>query len=81
MLEKAERCVLCGTAEWEWLENKFAYEPVEHYCHGCYLKAMAQDDDPKRNTKGVTMELLPTGTQEAAQRLIRAKKKWLQGGK
>lgn len=74
VLEKNERCVFCGTAAWEWEEDRFAYEPVEKYCHGCYLKEMADDDDPRRNKAGITMELMPTRTIEAAKRFIRAKK-------
>jgi hypothetical protein len=74
VMEKAERCVMCGTAAWEWAENRRAYEPVEHFCQGCYLKAVANDDP--RAQPGITIELLPTGTPEAAHRHIKAQQAW-----
>ena len=76
MLEKAERCVMCGTAPWEWDEDRFAYEPIEKLCRGCYLKEMAHDPDPSRNTAGITMELSPTRTIEAAKRYIKAQRRY-----
>ena len=36
LFEKGERCQMCGTAEWEWDENRHAYEPVLRTCWGCY---------------------------------------------
>jgi hypothetical protein len=73
VMEKAERCVMCGTATWEWDEkqggNRRAYEPVEHFCPGCHMKAGAASTDPNRNTDGITIELSATGTVAAAQRL------------
>lgn len=76
MLEKSERCAMCGTADWEWKEDRFAYEPVERFCHGCYLKSAAQENDPHKNKDGITIELLPTRTVEAARRLVKAQKKY-----
>lgn len=76
VLEKNERCVMCGTAEWEWELDRFAYEPVEKFCHGCYLKDAAQDPDPNRNMAGITIELMPTNTIEAAKRYVKAKRKY-----
>lgn len=75
-MEKAERCVMCGTAQWEWDESRFAYEPVEKFCHGCYMKDASQETDPKRNMAGISIELMPTRTIEAAKRYVRAQKKW-----
>lgn len=76
LTEKGLRCVLCGTAEWEWDPEqggrRDAYEPVEHRCHGCYLKAKAQSHDPTRDSDGITIDLLPTRTREAAQRHLKA---------
>ena len=69
---------MCGTADWEWQQDRFAYEPVEKFCHGCYLKAAADDPDPKRNKDGITVELLPTRTIEAAKRHVKAKKQYQQ---
>lgn len=57
-LEDALRCSLCGTAEWEWEENRFAYEPVATRCHACYLKDIAGEDT--HNQPGVTISLLPS---------------------
>ena len=66
-MEKSERCVLCGTAPWEWDPaqggSRFAYEPIEKYCHGCYIKT-ATGEETARNP-GITIELAPTGTQAA----------------
>lgn len=61
MAEKAARCIMCGTADWEWDPkaggNRRAYEPVEKYCPGCYMKAAARSSDPGRNMDGITIEL------------------------
>lgn len=73
LMEKAERCQMCGTAPWEWEQNRHAYEAVEHFCHGCYLTASAHVNDPNRNLDGITIELTRTGTQDAAKRLLKAK--------
>lgn len=81
-LEKAERCVLCGTATWEWDPaqggSRFAYEPIEMYCHGCYLKAVTSQDTA--NNPGITVELAPTGTPEAAKRFVRERDAYLHRG-
>lgn len=60
--------MLCGTAPWEWEENKFAYEALEKSCQGCYVKEVTSRDSTRN--PGVTVELTPTGTREAAQRRI-----------
>lgn len=44
MLERSERCSLCGTSGWEWEEDWFGYEPVVTTCHGCELKDMGRED-------------------------------------
>lgn len=69
VMEQAERCVMCGTAPWEWQDNGFAYEPVEHFCKGCYLKEVANED--QRSHPGLTIELSKTGTAEAARRQLK----------
>jgi hypothetical protein len=77
-LEKAERCQMCGTAEWEWERNPRAYEAVDRFCRGCWQRdsrAKESEDSP-----GVTVELAPTGTQAWAQRFLRAKKTYLSRG-
>jgi hypothetical protein len=73
VLEKGLRCILCGTAPWEWEENKYAYEAVEKGCQGCYVKEVTSHDTTRN--PGVTVELNPTGTREAAQRRIAARDK------
>jgi len=44
LLESGSKCQSCGTAEWEWEEDRFAYEPVVHQCWGCYVKELSKDD-------------------------------------
>jgi hypothetical protein len=49
---------LCGTAEWEWEEDRRAYTPVEHFCLGCYLKEQLQEDAGQQ--AGTTVTLIPS---------------------
>ena len=70
IFEKSERCQMCGTADWEWEDNKFAYEPVMRTCMGCYYKEIAregQDIGP-----GVTVMLEKPGTIASAKRQVAA---------
>jgi len=76
-LEKDERCQMCGTADWEWERNRFAYEAVEKQCQGCLRISAAQETNRNANA-GVTVVLVPTGTTEHAQRITRAKQIWQQ---
>lgn len=75
-IEKGQRCQMCGTAPWEWDPeqggSKTAYEPVEHFCHGCYQREYMQDGT--KNAPGVRIELGRTGTVESAQRRMRAQR-------
>lgn len=77
-MEKALKCQLCGTADWEWDEkqggHRYAYDPVEHRCEGCARKEAGRSKDPHRNTAGITIELEPRGTVDAAKREMRARK-------
>lgn len=57
-LEEAVKCSLCGTAPYEWEEDRFAYEPVQQMCRGCYLKDIASETE--QNLPGVTVVLLPS---------------------
>jgi hypothetical protein len=43
--EKSARCVMCGTAQWEWDENPNAYQATTEFCPGCYRKDAANDSD------------------------------------
>jgi hypothetical protein len=72
---KAEHCVMCGTAEWEWDPKqggkRRAYEAVEKFCPGCYAKASMRNLEDGRNSDGVTVELAPNdGSVEAAKRHV-----------
>lgn len=72
MLEKGERCALCGTAPWEWEQDKFAYEPVDHFCKGCYLKHVASEE---KRLPGTTIELTRLSPQDKARRKLAEQKK------
>ena len=74
-LEEANRCAMCGTADWEWDENRFAYEPVEKLCHGCYIKEIARQDISGQ-APGISITLQPTNTQASAMRYLRMKERW-----
>jgi hypothetical protein len=57
-IEKSEKCGLCGTADWEWQEDKRAYAPVEKFCLGCYYKKQLEDDSGSQ--AGTSIVLVPT---------------------
>jgi hypothetical protein len=71
LMEKALRCDMCGTAEWEWDADRRAYEPVEKFCMGCYLKHMADEGGGQMPGTSIIME--PSRGQKAAKRLQRLK--------
>jgi hypothetical protein len=58
-MEQSLRCVSCGTASWEWDENRFAYTAVDDFCPGCYQKAQFQDGE-SRSLPGTSVKLIPT---------------------
>lgn len=65
-MEKSLRCQMCGTAQWEWDRDRFAYEAVLEQCPGCYVReSSAEGMDHKA---GVTVALSPTKTPEALER-------------
>lgn len=66
---------MCGTAGWEWETNRFAYEPVEKYCHGCYVKTVTSEGAGRN--PGISVELSPTGTRESARRFVKARDAYL----
>jgi hypothetical protein len=66
MMEKGLRCDMCGTAEWEWEADRRAYEPVEKFCMGCYLKQIAHDGSGQM--PGTTIAMEPTRSQKTAKR-------------
>lgn len=57
LVESSSRCSQCGTAEWEWDEDRFAYEPSVHQCWGCYYKEISRDD--AEGMAGARITLLP----------------------
>lgn len=71
-LEQASRCQLCGTAQWEWDENRFAYEAEEQFCQGCYMKHVASEGN--NNLPGTTVELVPVTELSRAQKTVRAQR-------
>jgi hypothetical protein len=71
LLEKSARCDMCGTAEWEWEADRFAYAPVQKQCHGCYLKHMAGEEGAQM--PGTTIVMQPAHSQESAARIEQMK--------
>lgn len=57
LLEERSRCKSCGTSEWEWAEDQFAYSTARHVCRGCMLLDAAQEDTG--DLPGAKMVLLP----------------------
>ena len=78
MIEKAQRCSLCGTAPWEWEENKFAYTAADDFCRGCYQKAVFSDQE-SNNLPGTTVKLVPTTPLVKAQMQVNAQKRAQRG--
>jgi hypothetical protein len=68
---------LCGTARWEWEENKRAYVPVEQMCPGCYAKESLSEITG--SSPGTTVRLVASGSREAAERIVRMKKEASRG--
>lgn len=56
LLEQADTCQLCGTARWEWEENRYAYDVEEVFCPGCYRKEVSTEGD---KLPGTRIELVP----------------------
>jgi len=73
-LESSSRCNLCGTAPWEWEENKFAFTAVEEFCQGCYQKSVFQDQQGS-SLPGTNVKLIPTTPQLTAQLALKARKR------
>lgn len=73
-IEESLRCAMCGTAQWQWDENRYAFEVVPHDCPGCYQKEYLQDSADKR--PGRTLELQPTGTMESARRHLSEQRRY-----
>lgn len=69
MMEEAERCSMCGTADWEWEENKNAYTAVEHHCRGCMIEKAATVD--KELIDGNTIRLVRSDSAAVAKLRMR----------
>ena len=72
MLEKSTRCDMCGTAEWEWDADRRAYEPVEKFCMGCYLRHMAEEGSG--SMPGTTVVMEPSRTRKSDLRHAKMKR-------
>jgi len=73
-LESSQRCNMCGTAGWEWEENKFAYTALDDFCQGCYQKAMYSEQQSS-SLPGTNVKLVPTTARLSAQMKMKAKKR------
>jgi hypothetical protein len=73
LLEQGERCDMCGTASWEWEENRFAYEPISSFCQGCYQKQVFSDTEHD-SLAGTTVTLIPVTSLRKAERKVAAER-------
>jgi len=48
---------MCGSSEWEWKEDRYAYESAAHTCKGCQILDAARDGE--KPGPGVRMVLIP----------------------
>jgi len=69
LMEQNTRCDMCGTAPWEWEENKFAYEAVDHFCKGCYLKSVYSSSQSE-SLAGTNVMLIPVTPERVAEREV-----------
>lgn len=74
MLEDADRCSMCGTAPWEWAENRFAYTAVDDFCQGCYQKAIFTEQQ-SQSLPGTNVKLVPTTPALLAQMQVKEKRR------
>lgn len=75
-MEQSSRCVSCGTAAWEWAENRFAYTPLDEHCPGCYQKSVFQESMGS-SMPGTSVKLVPTTPLLVAQSTVNAKRRAL----
>jgi hypothetical protein len=74
-LEEASlRCSMCGTAPWEWEQNKFAFTAVDEFCQGCYQKSVFSETQGS-SLPGTNVKLIPTTPQLTAQMAMKARKR------
>lgn len=58
VMENSLICQMCGTAEWQWEEDRFAFEPMAKRCHGCHAKDITAEETA--NLPGVSITLVPS---------------------
>jgi hypothetical protein len=58
LIESSSVCQSCGTAEWEWEEDRYAYEAIVVRCHGCAVKDASADE--AKDKPGARISLMPT---------------------
>ena len=73
-METGGRCSSCGTAPWEWEENKYAYTAIDEFCTGCYQKSVFSDQE-SRSLPGTNVKLVPTTPLTKAKMQVQAKKR------
>ena len=53
-MEKNRRCSSCGTAGWEWEEDRFAYHAESYRCMGCmHLDSLNESSEDLPGLKSV----------------------------
>ena len=73
-MEQSLRCSSCGTASWEWDNNRFAYTAIEEFCNGCYQKSVFQDTE-SNTLPGTNIKLVPTTPELKAKMSVAARKR------
>lgn len=73
LMEQSETCQLCGTAPWEWNENKFAYDAEETFCKGCYVKEVSAEGE--KRMPGTRIELVPVTKELRDRQMIRHRRR------
>ena len=73
-MEQTLRCQMCGTAGWEWEENRFAFTAVDEFCQGCYQKSIFGDTEGS-SLPGTNVKLIPTTPQLTAQMAMKNRKR------
>ncbi len=58
LIEKSLKCQMCGTADWEWEENRSAYHPEMQICQGCMHLDAAREEQTEKHP-GTSIVLVP----------------------
>ena len=56
LTEDSQRCSMCGTSDWQWDEEKYAFIPSVQVCRGCAMRDSARD--MAKDVPGSTIILL-----------------------